>query len=297
LKKRSVLCIIGGVRRIGRARCGGGSRREGDRMKENSVGKTLSRACYLVIRALVKLFSPRFTVEGTENLPDGPCIVVGNHSQMFGPIASELYFPGERAIWCAGEMFRLRDVPEYAYRDFWWEKPKSTQWFYRILSYIIAPIAVVIFNNAHTIPVYRDARGASTFRTTVRRLEAGARVIIFPECAERREDTHIVNVLQDKFVDVARLYAKRTGKSLSFVPMYVAPRLGKLCIGGPTEYDAAADAASERARICEYLTEEITALAVGLPEHTVVPYNNISKKDYPKNGPLGEGKTLEKTGR
>ena len=32
--------------------------------------------------------------------------------------------------------------------------------------------------------------------------------------------------------------------------------------------------------------EEITAIALSLPEHTVVPYANIPKKQYPKNIPL-----------
>ena len=41
----------------------------------------------------------------------------------------------------------------------------------------------------------------------------------------------------------------------------------------------------ERRRICAYLTEEITAMACSLPLHTVVPYQNVSKKEYPKNLP------------
>ena len=29
--------------------------------------------------------------------------------------------------------------------------------------------------------------------------------------------------------------------------------------------------------------DSITALAESLPEHTVIPYRNIRKRDYPKN--------------
>ena len=32
--------------------------------------------------------------------------------------------------------------------------------------------------------------------------------------------------------------------------------------------------------------DEITAMALSLPEHTVVPYANVPKKQYPKNIPL-----------
>ena len=39
----------------------------------------------------------------------------------------------------------------------------------------------------------------------------------------------------------------------------------------------------ERARITEYLKTEITRMALELPPHTVVPYNNVPKREYPKN--------------
>ena len=87
---------------------------------------------YRVIRRLVRLFSPRFRVAGTENLPEEPCVIVGNHSQMYGPIAGELYTPGKHYIWCAGEMMHRKEVPAYAYQDFWSGKPKALRWFYKL---------------------------------------------------------------------------------------------------------------------------------------------------------------------
>ena len=97
---------------------------------------------YKVIRFLVRLFSPRFRLEGTENLPEEPCVIVGNHSQMYGPIAGELYIPGKHEIWCAGEMMDRKEVADYAYRDFWSGKPWWNRWFYWLLSRCITPLAV-----------------------------------------------------------------------------------------------------------------------------------------------------------
>ena len=96
---------------------------------------------YRVIRRLVRLFSPRFRVAGTENLPEEPCVIVGNHSQMYGPIAGELYTPGKHYIWCAGEMMHRKEVAAYAFQDFWSNKPKATRWFFRLLSHLIAPLS------------------------------------------------------------------------------------------------------------------------------------------------------------
>ena len=238
---------------------------------------------YKVIKWLVKVFYPKIEVVGADNLPDEPVMVVGNHTQMNGPIACELYFPGNRYTWCAGEMMHLKDVPAYAYKDFWSNKPKYIRWFYKLLSYIIAPLSVCVFNNAQTIGVYHDARIISTFKQTVHRLQEGSSVVIFPE--HDVPHNHIICQFQDKFIDIAKLYYKRTKKELAFVPLYIAPTLKKMYLGKPIRFCAANPMEEERSRICEYLMKEITEIAISLPEHTVVPYNNVPKKDYPSNIP------------
>jgi len=243
-------------------------------------GKKPSRM-YKFIKWLVWVFYPKMEVAGQENLPQEPAIIVSNHAQMNGPIACELYFPGRRYTWCAGQMMHLKDVPEYAFQDFWADKPKYIRWFYRLLSYIIAPLSVCVFNNADTIGVYHDTRIISTFKTTVKRLSEGANVVIFPE--HDAPHNQIVCQFQDRFVDVAKLYYKRTGKELPFVPMYIAPDLKGMYLGKPIRYRADNAVEEERRRICEYLMGEITDIARSLPEHTVVPYHNIPRKQYPSS--------------
>lgn len=236
---------------------------------------------YRVIKWFVWLFSPKFKVEGEENLPSEPTLIVGNHSQMYGPIACEFYTPGDHYTWCAGEMMSVKTVPEYAFRDFWSQKPKWTHLFYKVLSFIIAPLASFIFNNANTIGVFRDARILSTFKTTVKRLKEGNNVVVFPEKDEKYNN--IIYNFQDKFIDIARLYYKKTGKALSFTPLYIAPNLAKMYLGKPITFNPDADMDEERDRICRYLMAEITDMARNLPLHIVVPYRNIPKKHYPKN--------------
>lgn len=238
---------------------------------------------FRVIKGLVRLFYPKMQVEGAENLPDEPVLVVANHAQMHGPIACELYFPGNRYTWCAGQMMKCREVPAYAYQDFWFGKPRLLRPFYKLLSYVIAPIASCVFNNANTIAVYRDSRIISTFKNTVKRLEEGASVVVFPECYEPHN--HIVHTFQENFVDIAKLYHKRTGKSLQFVPMYIAPGLKKMVIGKPVTFSVQAPIREEKHRLCVELMDAITDLACSQPRHKVVPYPNVSRREYPENLP------------
>ena len=247
-----------------------------------------SYVCYRIIRFFVWLFYKKMKVEGLENLPDDACIVVGNHTQMNGPICGELYFPGKRKIWCAHQMMYLKEVPAYAFEDFWSKKPKSVRWFYKILSYLIAPISSCVFTNASTIPVFRDNRLITTFKQTVSALTEGESVVIFPECYEPYNN--IVYTFQDRFIDVAKLYYKRTGKIVSFVPLYIAPALKTMYIGKPIQFNPDLPIEEHRKEIAKYLMDAVTEMAVALPRHRVVPYPNLPKKDYPYNKPLEENK-------
>lgn len=250
-------------------------------MENRPKKKTVSYGCYRVIYRLVRLFYPKIQVSGTENLPEEPCIIVGNHTQMNGPIACQLYFPGRRKIWCAGQMMHRKEVPAYAFQDFWSQKPRWTHPFYKLLSYLIAPLSQCIFNQADTIPVYRDSRIVTTFKQTVKELANGENMIIFPE--HDAPHNHIVYDFQDRFIDIARLYYKKTGKEIYFVPMYIAPALKSMHIGQPVRFQSGEAMEAERRRICDYLMDSITDMAETLPLHRVVPYRNIPKKQYPMN--------------
>lgn len=241
---------------------------------------------FKIIKGLVRLFYGKIDVEGLENLPDKHAVLVGNHSQMDGPIVGELFLPDNCYIWCAGQMMDAKEVPEYAFTDFWSQKPKWTHPFYKVLSHVITPLAVCLFKNARTIAVYRDMRIMSTFKTTIRMLKEGANILIFPEKDEKHNN--ILYKFQENFVDVAKLYYKKEGISLMFVPVYIAPKLRKMYIGKGIHFNGEGNIEEERSRICNYLSEEITDIARELPLHTVVPYRNIPKRYYLKNKDITE---------
>lgn len=254
--------------------------------------KKIRRVIYRILAFFVWLFSPKYRVEGGEDVPQEPSVLVGNHCHMYGPVFAEFYSPVKRKTWCAGEMMERKTVAAYAFQDFWSNKPKWTHPFFRLLSHLIAPLAELIFTNARTIAVYHDTRVLSTFRDSVKTLEAGESLVIFPECYNRHNN--IVYDFQRGFVDVALMYYRKTGRKVSFVPFYVSPKLKKGVFGAPVSFDPDNDLKQERERICAAMMDGITVLASRLPCHRVVPYPNVSKKHYPMSLPT-EVYTDEKT--
>ena len=249
--------------------------------------KKQTSTLYKIIKSLVRFFYGKMEVVGLENLPEDNAIIVGNHCQLNGPIAGELFLQDNCYIWCAGQMMDLKEVPEYAFTDFWSHKSKWTQPFYKLASYLIAPLSVCIFNNARTIAVYRDMRIMSTFKDSIKLLQQGANILIFPEKDEKHNN--ILYQFQENFIDIAKLYYKKTGIALTFVPMYIAPKLKKMYIGKGISYQCENSIEEERKRISKYLSDEITEIACNLPKHTVVPYRNIPKRFYLTNKDIGEG--------
>ncbi len=236
---------------------------------------------FRVLRWFVLRLTPEYRLYGTDQLPEEPCVLVGNHSQMYGPLAAEFYMPRRHYTWCVGEMMNRQEVPAYAYEDFWPRKQKGLRWYYRLLSHLVAVPLPYILTNAHTIPVYHDARVMTTFRKSVGQLQSGADIVIFPE--SHQPYNGILWHFQEHFTDLAKLYYRKTGSAVCFVPMYVAPKLGSIHFGEPVRYCPEAPDGAERKRICEAMMTSITEIAVSLPEHTVIPYPNIPKREYPLN--------------
>ena len=235
------------------------------------------------LRWIVGVVYPKMELVGLENVPEEACILVGNHSQAHGAIVSEERLPFDHYTWCASQMMDKNEVCQYAYTDFWQDKPKAVRWVFWLASRIIKYPAVYIMSHARTIPVYHDSRCLTTFRRSIEKLQNGYHLVIYPECRERYNN--IVYQFPDRFIDLAKMYYKRTGKRLQFVPMYLAPKLHKIFFGKPLTYDPDIPMDVQREQLKQQLMDAITEMACTQPLHTVIPYRNISRKRYPKNLP------------
>lgn len=240
-----------------------------------------SKILFKTLKFFAKIKYRNMEIVGIEKIQKPGTIIVANHAQLNGPIIAELFMPENCYIWANGQMTDFKEVPSYAMEDFFPYKKGWRRIFFKIASYLMAPILPCIMKNARAIPVYHDIRLAATIKNTVKKLSLGNNILIFPEKHEKQNN--IVNQFREHFVDVARIYHKRTGKSLRFVPMYIAPKLDVCLFGDEIVFNPNEEIAIERHKICQHLTEEITRIGRKMPNHTVIPFDNISRKDYISN--------------
>ena len=86
----------------------------------------------------------------------------------------------------------------------------------------------------------------------------------------QKKYNNIIYDFENNFIEIAKLYYKKTGKELHFVPAYIAPKLKTVYYCKPIRFCAENPIEDERERICNYIKKEITERAWNLPEHTVV---------------------------
>lgn len=229
----------------------------------------------------INIFYHKRTYTGVENLKS-PSIIITNHSQIHAPLTHTLFFPTDAHFWCIADMLHYKTFSRHAYQGFWSGKPKSVRWIFKIASYVLLPLAW-FFRRANLIPVYHDHRIKKTIEVTLDLLNKGHDILICPEKWDGFDG--ITNEFHDKFVDVAKLYYRKTGVALDILPMYTCPALKTNVIGKPIKFNPDAPIVEERARVVEYIRTSIKDLAISLPRHRVVPFNNVGKDVQPMSKP------------
>ena len=84
---------------------------------------------YKTLKFFINIFYKKRKFEGLENINEEPCIIIGNHAQIHGPLIAEVQFPLKRKTWCIGNVLTKKEFIEHAKTDFWGLKPKCIRWF------------------------------------------------------------------------------------------------------------------------------------------------------------------------
>ena len=206
-----------------------------------------------------------------EKLPDEPAVFVGNHAGPIGPININYNFPLPFRPWVIDLLFDKKVRANYVFHDFFFGRSSKAKWFIRFLSKIVAAGTSGLLERVGIIKVSKQVLGMrKTFDDTVRALNDGYNIIVFPESFDTYKE--YINKLHNGFVNIAGRYYKETGKCLKFYPMYIGPKQKSIVVGEPTVYDPTADPHAERERIALYLADKIDELAHTLPPHKARPF-------------------------
>ncbi|MEG2002471.1 MAG: hypothetical protein RR107_05205 [Clostridia bacterium] len=203
-------------------------------MEKQKVYKRKKHYWFKFWRFVAKVTFGKHQTFWDEPFKNEPSVFVCNHERAYGPIAMMACFPLRDSVnpWIIAEVCHAKTTPNYIRHDFWWKQDK---WYTKILDYTVPyPIALILpptLRGSEPIEVHHDASVISTFKQSLEVLEHNRNIVLFPE--KPLEYAEYSQSLYDGFVNIARLYVKKTGKPLNFYPVYIDKKSKTFHVGKP----------------------------------------------------------------
>ena len=193
---------------------------------------------YRFLRGLVCVFSPRMRTEWAVPFTGEPSVFICNHAGAFGPIDICAKFPFRDQIhpWMNAQVLSAKEMPAYVRQDYWW-KPDSplAPLCNATLPYLAAAILPPILRTAPTVPVYHDIQVVRTFRESVKIMQGGEHLVIFPEQPSGVQSHH--DYINSGFLRIAPMYLKATGRPMPFWPVQIDYKQHVFRVSAPIYFD------------------------------------------------------------
>ncbi len=188
-----------------------------------------------VLRALRRALTPTFRVVG--EFPGTPAVLVARHKNLRGPLTLLTWLPLDVHPFVLSVFF-TRESCYRQYRDYTFSVRKGhTPRRFHLGAFLASCVVPTLVRATRSIPVYRDgAEALATLRTALRALERGESVIVFPD-VDYTDTGDTAGEIYDGFLYLGEMYKKRTGASLSFLPLAVSEDAKTVAVKAPLVID------------------------------------------------------------
>ena len=205
------------------------------------------------------VFSPkaRCKIVGKQNVnKNEDKVFVANHYEIFGPIAMFLRFPYKFRPWVIDKMIDPKSVEEQMGLSVYNNFPKYPMWFKKWVVKAIRNLMVWTMKHADAISVSREnpRDNLKTLQESSETLQKGTSILIFPE---DRYVTEGVGKFQTGFENIAKYHHQKTGRILSFYPVFVSQSNKTIYIEKPIKFNPENSPKEEKERIVEYLYDSM----------------------------------------
>lgn len=219
-----------------------------------AIGRCIRNFFFIIIYGIAFIFVypfGKYKVVGKKKVKkdDEARAFIANHYELVGPVSMFMSFPFKFRPWIIDKMMNEEMVKQQmglmVYNNY-----KGVPMFFK--KFIVKTLgnltAFVMTHMAHGIAVSREDIRANfkTFEESTKTMEKGVDIAIWPELSYVKEG---VGVFQTGFEHIAKYYHKKTGKRISFYPIFISKDLRTIYIADPVVYNPDADPNSEKERI------------------------------------------------
>ena len=210
-------------------------RTAGSRKAKRRRMKSMGKRFYRFAVPLIRLCIPRLQVSWEVPFDGEPCVFIANHERAIGPLEMATNFPlrQDSYIWIYAAPLSRETTPAYVRQDHWWdENGRLAPLWNAVVPPLVSLILPPILRSAPHVAVYHDGRAATTMKESLRLLQAGKHLVIFPEIPTGfgQHDTEKIN---EGWLMICSMYERRTGKPLKIWPVRIDLVSGQMRIRAP----------------------------------------------------------------
>ena len=234
--------------------------------KKNEIKPGERRTWFKCVKALLKVFvkKPKFVFLGKEF--EDRSLVLSNHVGASAPLTLECYFPKPFRFWGTYEMnSSVKEVYKYLSRVYFNQKKHWNLFFAQAFCVLAAPVAWLFYRGLTLISTYRDYRFRNTLKESLKTIEAGANLVIFPEDSSNGYFNTITGFYSG-FVTLAGVCYKK-GYDLPIYLSYLRKSENVYVVDAPVYYSELIATGKDKYQIAEEFRERCNYLGVmELPE-------------------------------
>jgi hypothetical protein len=224
------------------------------------IKKKAKRKLYFrVLKKIMKIRykEPKFVYLG-EQFVNG-ALILSNHEGTDSPMSLEIYCDKPIRMWGAYEMNSgLGKLYKYQTKIYYHEKKHWNIHLARLFCLIASPLTWLFYSGFDLISVYRDTRLIKTLRESVRALESGDNIVIFPEDSRNGYLSELEG-FHGGFILLAEL-CERRGIDLPIYVSYFRKSDKTYIFDAPVRYSELSAKYKSREEIGNYLCERCNAI-------------------------------------
>ena len=206
-----------------------------------------------VVLLLIQPFIWCFT-KGKKNLrkDDEARVFVANHYEIYGPLVMFLRFPYRFRPWVIDKMCEAKSIEQHMGIGFYNNYKWLPKWFKVFLVKIAKRLILFAIRFTRPIPVSRDniRSNLKTMKHSTEVLDKNQSILLFPERTSVKEG---VGEFMTGFEHIGKYYYQKTGKKISFYPVFISKKKSCMYIEQPIIYDPNNDPNEEKDRIVKSL--------------------------------------------
>ena len=148
--------------------------------------KDIRKPWFRFVKKIMRVFIKKTEFIYLDKKIEEPTIILSNHVGTAAPLAFELYGNLPFRFWGASEMNSgLVALYKYQTRVFYHEKKHWNLHLARLFCLIASPLTNMFYKGIDLISTYRDIHFTKTVSESIKTLDDGKSVIIFPEISDK----------------------------------------------------------------------------------------------------------------